>query len=186
MRIFIAVDLPEAVKKEIGRIQSFLKKAAAEVKWVKEENFHFTLKFIGETPEKKLAPVSEILEKLVQDEESFELSLKNLGVFPNFNRVRVIWLGADKGADNLKKLAQKVEENLAALGFAREEREFSGHLTLGRLKEPKNLAGLEKFLEEESLKEIPRFLVDRIKIFQSILKLTGPEYQVFKEIIFRG
>lgn len=182
MRVFMAVDLPEDLKKEIASLTDDLQKSGADVKWIKPENFHFTLKFIGEMAREKLELLTAALENVGQREKKFSLSLKELGAFPSDSNIRVIWLGAEQGASDLKSLAEKVEEQAEKLGFPEEFREFQAHLTLGRARSRKNLDVLKKKMAEIKLSQLGPFPVDRFKIFQSVLKPTGPVYSVLKEI----
>jgi 2'-5' RNA ligase len=183
MRIFIAVDLPEEIKEKIAEIQAELKKSSADVGWMVPSKFHFTLKFIGQMEEKKIEAMTVALKESLKEEEKFSLVFGETGVFPNYERMRVIWIGAGAGEEKLRHLAEKVENAAISAGAQKESRPFSAHLTLGRLRSPKNSGELKKKIQEIKKMDSLSFLVDRVKIFESILKPAGAEYVVLREII---
>ena len=185
MRVFIAVDLPAGVKKAAGKIQEKLKEAGADVGWVAPEKFHFTLKFIGEMAEEKIGPLADKMTELVKDEKSFPVSLAGIGAFPSLEKMRVIWLGADRGVPELKKMAAQAEQAALSVGAAPEVRSFSGHLTLGRVRSFQKSAELKKIILAAGKMAPLDFTVGGVKIFRSVLKSTGSEYSVLREINFR-
>ena len=134
MRTFIAIELSSEIKESLAQAQSHLKYAGADVKWVTPENIHLTLKFLGEIPEEKCENVKAALDEIAKTTASFELSIKDIGAFPNIEFPRVIWIGLDKGAKESTELAAKVDEALSKLGFAKETRPFAAHLTIGRIR----------------------------------------------------
>ena len=99
MRIFIAIELPDSVKKKIEVAQAPLKKTGAFVSWVKPGNIHITLKFLGEVPEDKINEVFSAAEKAVEGTNRFAMNLKSMGAFPDFKRPRVIWIGSGSGEE---------------------------------------------------------------------------------------
>ena len=176
MRCFIAIPLPTDITQTLSKIQSHLKETEADVGWVKSDNIHLTLKFLGNVEEEKIKTICHKLREVTNDFSSFETEMGKLGTFPSLSNPRVIWTGISKNADKISKLQQRIEETLMALGFERETRPFHAHLTLGRVKSKKNINKLIEKLESLTLPQFAPLAVDRIILFQSILKPTGAEY----------
>jgi len=185
MRTFIAVEIPEFLREEFVQLQERLKKSDADVKWVEPENMHLTLKFLGDTEENKMEKISEILKRIAQETKQFEITFSDLGAFPNLNFPKVIWVGVDKGKKELAELATRIENGLLPLGFSKEKRTYSAHLTLGRIRSPKNKDKLKKILEEKiEIKEKGKFYLQKIVFFSSKLTPTGPIYTKLAEFPF--
>ena len=181
MRLFIAVEISEEIKAELVKIVDKLKEAKAEVKWVRPEGMHLTLKFLGEVGEERKEIVGNILEK-VSIARPFTVTFQGLGVFPNLNNPRVVWVGIEKGREELKKINGELEKLLAEAGFPKEEREYESHLTLGRVKSGYNKAALAKKLSAEGPLTLAPLKVEKIILMESILKREGAEYRRVKEV----
>lgn len=185
MRTFIAIELPQEVKDSLSRLQEQLKTSQADVKWVSPQNIHLTLKFLGEVDESKLEKIGEILETLKADKAPFCMRLSSLGAFPKTNYPRVIWVGIDKGDSETKEIAKFMEEKIARLGIPPEDRPFSSHITIGRVKSGLNREGLVKKLNE-SVNHFGQadleFSVTKITLFKSTLTPKGPAYEILKEV----
>lgn len=188
MRTFISVELPGKVK---GKIDEFIKElddTEIKVKWVKKDNLHLTLRFLGWVEDKNLDKLIRSTEKAVSNSGSFKISLKGIGTFPEGKNPRVVWVGTEGGGGKLCDLADKLETNLSRADFRREEREFRGHLTIGRIKKAPRQArgkGVDKLLKKlEKFKDIKfgEATVDRIFIMKSTLTPKGPIYEPFKEV----
>ncbi|MFH1790766.1 MAG: RNA 2',3'-cyclic phosphodiesterase [Candidatus Omnitrophota bacterium] len=177
MRLFIAVDIPEAVKKELAAVQGAIKRADADVKWVCPDRIHLTLKFLGETDENMLEGLKGIMDKAACNYKGFELSLFRAGAFPALDSPRVLWMGIDGNCAVLEKLAREIDDLCAGMGFAGEERRFSAHLTIGRLKSSRNRQRIKEEVLNAAFKALT-FKVDSIVLYQSILKPDGPAYTV--------
>lgn len=185
MRTFIAIEIEEPLRKEFSFLQNELRKSQADVKWVEPKNMHLTLKFLGETKEEKVEKIKEVLKKLTQELRPFEITFCNLGAFPNLSSPRVIWIGIDKGKEELTKLARGIEEHLEELGFPKEKRPYSGHLTLGRIRSMRNKENLKKIIEEKmGFQAENELYVNRIVFFRSELKPSGPIYTKLAEFFF--
>jgi 2'-5' RNA ligase len=175
MRSFIAVKISPDQREKLADLIKNLKKSGAEVKWVKPENLHITLKFLGEVDEKGLPNIFDSLEKSLTNEQSFQFNLKGLGCFPNLHRPRVIWVGIERGADDLSRLAGMVDDCMLGFGFEKEKRGFSPHLTIGRVKSTRLIERLTgMFKNVEFLTE--SCIIDEAIFYQSILKPEGPTY----------
>lgn len=134
MRTFIAIDVSDEARRAVGTFTSALKKEKARVSWVKPGNVHITLKFLGEIDEEKIPEINNAIRVCAKEQKPFEIEIKGSGGFPNLHRPRVIWVGLTEGAEELKRLAGAVDNELYKLGFQKEKRAFKPHLTVGRVK----------------------------------------------------
>ena len=178
MRTFIAIELSDQIREALAQIQSHLKYSGADVKWVEKNNVHLTLKFLGEISEEKAERVKLILQKIAGGTKPFEISIKDVGAFPKIDFPRVIWVGLDKGADKSKILAERIDEALSEIGFQKESRPFAAHLTIGRVRSPKNKDALkDKMLSysPQSMVHSPQS-ISSIALFKSILTPKGAIY----------
>ena len=132
MRAFVAVDLEPPVRGEIAATTEELRAAGGDVRWAQAENLHVTLKFLGSVAAERLTAVRAALERVAADAAPFELTVKGLGTFPSAERARVVWVGFVAG--RLGALAQRVDAELAAVGFPLEGRPFTPHVTIGRVR----------------------------------------------------
>ena len=175
MRTFIAIAIPKNIKDKIGVYEEPLKKEKAKISWVKPENIHITLKFLGEVEENKISEIYEALKKCVSNQKPFDIEVMGTGGFPNLNRPRVIWVGLKKGSEELKTLAKSIDNELEKLGFQKEKRGFSPHLTVGRVKSIYNIHEFVKKMNSVEFKG-DTFTADEILIMKSDLKPTGAVY----------
>ncbi len=181
MRIFIAIELPDSVKKKIEVAQAPLKKTGAFVSWVKPGNIHITLKFLGEVPEDKINEVFSAAEKAVEGTNRFAMNLKSMGAFPDFKRPRVIWIGSGSGEEELSYLAGKVEDEMEKIGFPKEGRKFSAHFTIGRVKSPKNMEKLMELVKSSDF-VTDEIEVNEVVVMRSQLHPAGAIYTPLKKI----
>ncbi len=175
MRLFVAVPFPAEVKNELGRLVDDWRKEKDKVGWVKKENLHLTLKFLGETPLEKLDALKRNLAANLNDSKIFSTSLSGAGAFPNLNRARVIWIGVSEGKEKLTELAQKIEEATRPLGFPAEERAFSAHLTIGRVKDSRLTEPLLAKVRACTF-EAQGIIVSEVVLYQSELAPGGAVY----------
>lgn len=184
MRTFIAIELPEEIKTSLARIQEALKQTGADVKWVKPENIHLTLKFLGERDEKKIEKITAILEEVAKSKNVFEANISSIGAFPRINSPRVIWVGINKGSTETKEIAEELEEKTALLGIPKEDRPFSSHITIGRTRSDLNREELVQVMNDLASKfgqENLELRVTKITLFKSTLTPKGPVYEILKE-----
>jgi len=182
MRAFVAVDLPEGLRREAAALQARFRSAGADVKWVEPENLHLTLKFLGSIEETQVSPLTERLKAAAGSLSSFTLRLEGIGAFPRTTDPRVIWVGVSEGKEKLAELASAVEQTCAELGFPKEERPFSPHLTIGRIRSRDHPAGLIKKLQvAEFCGETPA-PVNQVILYQSTLSPQGPLYTPLAQI----
>lgn len=181
LRSFIAIELEEEIREKIARLEEQLKRdSQADVKWVKKENLHLTLKFLGNISLLSLNDVYKEIKSAVAQQSPFEIDFKELGAFPSLKAPRVIWLGVDKGREEVKKLSSLIEEGLSKLGFEREGKEFRAHLTLGRVRSAKNKDRLVESLERVKVEGFGSTWVEKITLMESTLTREGPIYTPLK------
>jgi len=181
MRAFIAIELSPEIKDSITQIQTHLKYSAADVKWIGTGNIHLTLKFLGDITEEKCEEIKSILDEIGKSAKPFEISIKDIGAFPNINYPRVIWVGLDKGMVESKIIAEKICEEILKLGFQREPRPFAPHLTIGRVRSPKNKEALKEKIGSYQFPPVIPHLASSVALFQSILTPKGPTYTKLHE-----
>ena len=172
MRLFIAIDIPKEIKDKLYDLQKQIGGDLAKINWVHKKNLHLTLKFLGEVPESRLEEIKERLRIIKL--KSFEVELNNLGVFPNENNIRVIWV--DLKSEHIYELQIKIDQELLDL-FSKDTR-FQSHLTLGRVKFVKNK---EELKEKLKLKIDGWFIVKEFKLIKSSLTREGPIYETIEE-----
>jgi 2'-5' RNA ligase len=134
VRAFIAVDLTPEIRERIAEIQSLLGRFSHAVRWVRPESIHVTLKFLGEISAAQQQQIVGIFSAHKSGVTPFRIRVQGIGFFPDARRPRVVWLGIDEGQESLQSLAQFVEEQTKSAGFPSEERPFSSHVTIGRIK----------------------------------------------------
>ena len=181
IRAFIAIELPENLRREIASLQEKLRSTGADVKWVEPSNLHLTLKFLGNVEEAQASALIEALKSPVESYSAFPMRLEGIGAFPGTTSPRVIWVGTSEGGEALKKLAANVEKVCTQLGFPSEERPFSGHLTVGRVRSKDRLAALVKELQIVEFQAGARMLADRLILFRSTLFPKGSIYTSLAE-----
>lgn len=180
VRCFIAIELPEEVKRGLRELQAQLKAGSqAPIKWVDPANIHLTLKFLGNVAADRIGEITTAMTQAVQGTSHFSLEVKELGVFPNPRRVQIVWVGVSGETEKLARLQQRIESNLEKLGFPAEGRRFTPHLTLARLRDratPDERAKLGQLIVETEFDAARSFMVDSVKLMQSQLTREGPIY----------
>ena len=177
MRIFIAIELEDATKKQVLEAESRIRERLHGIKWVKYENLHITLRFLGEVSEEKVKKVERAIEKVSSDTSSFVISGGSFGAFPAPDRARVLFFGIEEGKVDVYKVFEKLERELAKMGFEREKKPYHPHITIGRGK--RRFFDVSEFLE---LKAPFKQKVSGLTLFKSTLTPQGPIYTV----IMRG
>ncbi len=186
IRAFIAVEIDESNKQKICGLISGLKKSEADAKWITEDQMHLTLKFLGNTDKSEIQKISDALSDIADNFNSFKINFSEIGAFPNMNRPAVIWLGIDKGAGILKMLNEKIETALEKIRFRQENREFKPHLTLARIRSPKNTPNLIKLIKETSFNSGDNdSRINKLTLFQSALNPKGAVHTIILQKYLR-
>jgi 2'-5' RNA ligase len=181
MRTFIAIDLDPEIKKALSLLVNELDKGQRNIRWVKYQGMHLTLKFLGEIGKEKAPEIENILRTISKRFDAFSLKFKGTGSFPpGMKNPRVLWVGIEE-QETLRALQSQLEGELEKLGFPRERRKFHAHLTLGRVKSLSNIKETLSVLEEYRDKNFGEMKADKISFIQSILKPTGAEYSILSE-----
>jgi 2'-5' RNA ligase len=180
VRCFIAIELPDGVKRGLRELQAQLKAgSSAPVKWVDPANIHLTLKFLGNVAADRIDEISLAMTEAARGTPPFSLEIKELGVFPNPRRVQIIWVGLGGEVDKLARLQQRIESGLEKLGFTPEGRRFTPHLTLARVRDqatPLEREKLGQLITETEFAAAHKFIVDSVKLMKSQLTREGPIY----------
>ena len=180
IRTFIAIELSEEVRQVVSsvllRYQGLI--PSGWVKWVPTKNLHLTLKFLGDTPITTIPSIQEEMDKIVATTPTFQFTAAAAGMFPSARKPRVIWIGLDNKL-TLTGLSKNLDDVLALLAIAREEKPFSPHLTIGRVYNglsDDQLLKLGEIILRNQPGEIGKVLVDHISLVKSDLLPTGPVY----------
>lgn len=184
IRSFISINLNETLKKEINNLLMDLKTHNFDVKWVPVENLHVTLKFLGHITDETVEKVKKKLYNIASSFKPFRLRFNGMGFFPDRKRPRVIWIGISD-SDILKILQETIDKRLTEIGFEREERGFSPHLTIGRirsLRDREKLIGLIDTIKDWKFGSID---VDRVYLMKSDLRPGGAQYSVISEFLMK-
>ena len=181
MRVFIAIDIDEAIKKGLVDLQSELRSKIdikkSDAKWVNPENVHLTLKFLGEIKDEQVVDVCNITKDVAGRHNSFDIDVETVGHFGG-RSARVLWVGVGETCDQLLALQEDLEGQLASAGWPRENRKFSGHLTLCRVRNSKAGFKLAQLTEEYKDFKIGTMPADSVCVYQSQLTPKGPIYTV--------
>ena len=186
IRSFLAIELPPTIATGIERVQHDLKQPHADVKWVEPSRIHLTLKFFGNIDEGACEGIMEAVGRAASKVKSFSLTVKGLGAFPSVRNPRVIWMGVEDGGGVLRSLQGAIEERLGEIGYPREARSFRPHLTLGRVRSGRGKPELRKSMENLFQAELGEFRVERLVLFKSDLRPTGPIYTELRALKLGG
>ena len=181
IRAFIAVDLDDPVIEKVCNVVAILKSRITEIRWLRKENLHLTLKFLGNIAESQVEPITAALRHPLGLFSPCTISAKGLGVFPDFRRPKILWVGLT--GDQLVQLAAEIESALMPLGFTPENRAFTPHLTIGRWREGSRPAkNLRQEIDSLNDFEFGACAVRQIVLFQSVLKPEGASYSELRTI----
>ncbi|MGI5876573.1 MAG: RNA 2',3'-cyclic phosphodiesterase [Dethiobacteria bacterium] len=184
MRSFLAINLSQQLKKELGCLQEKLKqKGVKEFKWVNPELMHITLKFLGNITSRQVSLLEKPLQELGNRTASFNLSLAGLGAFPHKKRPRVLWGGIKRGAAEIINLSMEIEEITKQLGFPPGQRKVVPHLTIGRQKN--SAFDFPPGVFEQKWESKTTLFIDRFSLIKSTLYPSGPEYTTLKDFLLK-
>ncbi|UCD54062.1 MAG: RNA 2',3'-cyclic phosphodiesterase [Dehalococcoidia bacterium] len=186
IRSFISIELPAELKLELVQLEAQLKSGGQSgVKWVDPDGIHLTLKFLGSIAVDRVEGITRAMEEAVHGISPFQLKVKELGVFPNFKRVQVAWVGLSGEVDKLAQLQKRIESNLIPLGFAPESRPFAPHLTLARLRaqtSPDEKQRFGQLIANTTFESAHTIEVDAISLMKSQLTREGAIYSQINSI----
>jgi RNA 2',3'-cyclic 3'-phosphodiesterase len=187
VRLFVALQIPDSIRNDYAALIDDLrhldsKASPKKPKWVRPENLHVTLKFIGHTDPAKLNSIRAALAK-VRSPQEVQLHFRNIGFFPNAKRPRVVW-GGMEASENLATLALSVDQQIATVGFPAEERAFTPHLTLARLDLPGIAQELRAAIEKHATRDFGELHTNEFDLIESRLKPSGAEYTTLQSFPF--
>jgi RNA 2',3'-cyclic 3'-phosphodiesterase len=178
-RIFCAIDLPDTIRSKIGKHINQLRQDVpqAQASWVRPDNIHLTLKFIGETPKARATEFSDAISRAAKYSEGFATRVGQAGAFPKNGPPRVLWIGVNDFSGKLVALQSRLEDEAAREGFPKEERPFHPHLTIARLRKPHGARTLAEAHRQLGFDEI-EFDVHELLVIRSELGGDGSKYTV--------
>jgi 2'-5' RNA ligase len=186
IRSFIAIELPEEVKAGLHRLQAELTLPQHTfVKCVAREGIHLTLKFLGNISPQKVAEITRVMEQASQGVSTFQLQITDVGAFPNMRQPRVLWVGIKGELDKLTAWQQRIDNGLVPLGFAKETRPFTAHLTLARTREgcsPGDRRDLGELVMKTPVEVNYAVTVNRLSLMRSQLLPGGAVYSRLTEV----
>ena len=172
-RLFIALELSDRQKDEVSALQQKLKNSMQEVRWVRREGVHLTLKFLGEIDAKRIEQVKAAMDEAAFSVDKFEVSFGCSGIFPSPRKARVFWLGVTDGEADVRKLAEKTDKALSGYGFEPEQRRFKPHLTIGRARGSVREESVEYFIRQGESFQTGTVKVESVVLFESKLTSQG-------------
>jgi len=180
IRCFIAIDLEERIIHKLGKIiedvRQDLNTDDKSIRWVKPEDIHLTLKFLGEVDDNLICDICRATDQCAGEFDPFEFEVAGLGCFPPGGAARVLWLGMEEGKENLQVLQERLDNYLKELDFPPEPRKFSPHLTLARIKSAAMGKAVQQLVKTLNPPSVGRQSVTELVVFQSELTKTGPIY----------
>jgi 2'-5' RNA ligase len=182
MRLFVALEIPSTVRNNLAEFVKQLRTLAAQPRWVRPENLHVTLKFIGEVVPEKLGAIRAALAE-VRSESVVKIDFRGLGFFPEETRPRVFWVGMN-ALPNLKTLATDIDDATQKIGIPREQRPFLPHLTLARFEPPRLPEKLRAVIQENAASEFGSLRTNQFQLIESKLKPSGAEYTTLESFPF--
>jgi RNA 2',3'-cyclic 3'-phosphodiesterase len=182
-RGFISVDITEIG--ELVKVERELRSVGGGMRPVSMDIVHVTLKFLGETDEAAIPKLIDAMDQAVMGVAPFDMALKGMGSFPSRDNIKVIWVGME-GAEPLTRIAKSLEEECAKLGFEKEERPFSPHLTVGRMKDPTGTEQVKGIIERFRDHDFGKRPVRSIRLKKSVLGPKGPTYSTVAEVVLQA
>lgn len=184
IRSFIAVQLSDELKTGIGNTITIFKKTGADVKWVRQENLHITLKFLGNIDEGQIGPIGSRISDIALKHTNFDFTLTGTGAFPDYRKARVLWIGI-RDHNHLLSVVRDLDEAMEREGFDRERRPFSPHITIGRVRSPRGIDKLAAELVKYKNMDFGTQSAGSIHLVKSILKPGGAEYNTISSAPLR-
>jgi 2'-5' RNA ligase len=179
VRVFIAIDIDEPIRKGLSHLQDELRGKAdvrkGDVKWVNPDVMHLTLKFLGEIRDEQAVEVCNITKDVASRHRSFDMDVETVGCFGG-RSARILWIGAGQKCEELLQLQEDLEQQLESAGWPRETRKFSAHLTLCRIRNAKAGFKLAQMVREYESSQLGSMPADSVSVYQSELTPKGPIY----------
>ncbi len=175
LRIFLGFELPPEVPGLANSLRTLVNDPKRAVRWIKGANIHLTIRFLGATPNQTVYEIEEALRQKLVDSPSLIVQVEGTGVFPTPTRPRVLWLGLTGDIDGLQKLEEEIHQVVGPMGFPREEREFTPHITLGRVRYPQKITpDVTKFMNAQY--EPVNCVLQELHLYESRIGNKGVTY----------
>ena len=181
IRTFIALELPPALISLLHKVQQDLKRMNIRARWVRPENIHLTLKFLGDINPGDVDKIDAAMAAAAIEFAPVTLTVRGIGVFPGIKRPRVIWVGLGGDIRSLLALQSRLEQELAEVEFPQDKRSFKAHLTLGRIKQSAGPAVIRQVITEHATLSSDDFTCNQVLLFKSDLKPSGAVYSILKQ-----
>jgi 2'-5' RNA ligase len=178
-RAFVSIDIDP--DERLARLLSDLMGLGADLKVVRPELLHLTLKFLGDTEEGAVGDIVSRIEKSVSGVQPFSVRFVGMGAFPSLSNIRVVWVGI-QDAEGLKTMAEKMDRLLEEQGFQRDRKGFRPHLTIARAKSSRNIRRVQNMIEERAATPYGEYRVIHVRLKKSVLSPQGPTYSTVREI----
>lgn len=175
MRLFIAIEFSDEVRSTLSEVQAGLAPKCEGVRWIPAEQVHLTVKFLGEVPDRDVNKVAEAVARAAATATPCGLAIAGCGCFPPRGPVRIVWAGGSEGTGALLQCVEGVETELAQLGYPKERRPFSPHITIGRVKEDRSGGRLRSAVEDHTYPSVEE-AISSITVMSSVLSPKGPTY----------
>jgi 2'-5' RNA ligase len=182
VRLFVAIQIPEDIRASIASLLQEFLAIAPQIKWIRVGNLHITLKFLGETDPDRLSPIKESLAS-IHSKNPVPLDFSGLGFFPNAKRPNILWAGI-QSSSNLQSIVSRIENQMHSLGYPKEDRAFTPHLTLARLDKAVLPKTLKDTIAQNSAVHFGNFIARDFHLIESKLKSTGAEYTTVQSFSF--
>lgn len=180
-RAFIAAEID--ANGDLRDILTRLRRSGADLKVVRPELLHVTLKFLGDTDEGLVDDIASRMERAVQDIGPFSVRMLGMGAFPSLSNIRVVWVGMeDHGV--MAEIAHRLDSSLDDLGFERDRKGFKAHLTIARARSPAGMGAVQAALKEKAASDFGTYRFESIRLKKSTLSPQGPTYQTVREVPF--
>ena len=177
IRAFIAINFNPKIQRSIGRMQDHLRKTNCDIKWVRPENIHITLKFLGNVETKQVDAIKRMLANHYRSTKPLKVELAQLGTFPNINRPRILWIGLKDNKQRLSQTAISLQKALTKIGLEGDQKAFSPHITIGRIRSFKNTNLLSESISKYQVPKGLTQVITKIILYKSILTSQGPNYE---------
>jgi RNA 2',3'-cyclic 3'-phosphodiesterase len=187
IRAFLAIEPPEDILQKISGLQDKLRREiSGRISWTRPQGQHLTLKFFGDISKEAVNNICDVVQKRIVAEQKLNLKIEKLGVFPDARRPRVIWCGVTGDVEKLITLQKKLDNDFAAIGFPAEDRSFKAHLTLARIKDSRDMRGMDEALQKYSTFTAGEFICRELFLFQSKLSPQGAVYTKLAKFALSG
>lgn len=174
IRAFIAATLAESIVEEIAKVRTLLQEPKGDIRWTRIESLHLTFKFLGDIEQDQVEPILAVLQRVTQRRPAFHLVARGLGAFPHLRRPRVLWVGMQ--GERMNELSEAIETALLPLDFLPEERAFTPHLTLGRVRSLRSWERVLPVLQAHEQTYFGESIIDHLTLYRSELRPDGSIY----------